>query len=94
MDTYIAWQIQFTSRDVFPGIWYPMFTTYSLLVSVIYKRTSPGKYLVCCSLNTECGCQCGEFTCLCVVVPHRHAAMDPLVGDSVEVMEAKRAVQR
>ena len=33
-------------------------------------------------------------SCLCVVVPHRHAAMDPLVGDSVEVMEAKRAVQR
>ena len=27
-------------------------------------------------------------------VPHRHAAMAPLVGDGVEVVEAKRAVQR
>ena len=65
------------------------------------KTRSPGKKLVwcpldmeCCSLDMECDGKHGEFLVHVLFVPCRHAAMAPLVGDSVEVVEAKRAVQR
>lgn len=58
------------------------------------KTRSPGKKLVWCPLDMECDGKHGEFLVHVLFVPCRHAAMAPLVGDSVEVVEAKRAVQR